>query len=71
MEKLLLKPEEAAALICVGRSKFYALLAGGVLPTVRIGRSVRVPAEALREWITSQTESPTGSQGTKGEPSRA
>jgi len=51
MEKLLLRPAEAAEVIGVGRSKAYELIASGELPSVRIGGSVRVPVEKLREWI--------------------
>src|SRR5947207_472560 len=51
VEKLLLRPAEAAEAIGVGRSKAYELIASGELPSVRIGGSVRVPVEKLREWI--------------------
>lgn len=54
MEKLLLTPPEAAALIGIGRTRVYDLIARGVLPSLRIGRSVRVPVEGLREWIEFQ-----------------
>ena len=55
MEKMLLRPVEAAELIGVGRSKLYQLLASGDLPSIRIGSSVRVPVDALRAWIARQT----------------
>ncbi len=54
MEKLLLRPAKAAEVLGLGRSKTYELLASGVLPSVRIGRSLRVPVEALRVWIKEQ-----------------
>jgi excisionase family DNA binding protein len=54
MDKLLLRPVEAAEAIGVGRSKVYELLASGELPSVRIGSSVRVPVDALRAWINRQ-----------------
>ena len=54
MDKLLLRPTEAADLIGVGRSKVYALLASGELPSIRIGGSVRVPLDALRDWIANR-----------------
>lgn len=56
MDKLLLRPIEAAEAIGVGRSKVYELLASGELPSVRIGGSVRVPVDALRAWIARQLE---------------
>ena len=55
MDRLLLRPEEAAKLLSVGRSKIYALLASGEVPSVRVGHAVRVPAEALREWVARRT----------------
>jgi len=55
MEKLLLRPVEAAEAIGIGRSKMYELLGSGAIPSIRIGSSVRVPVEALREWIARQT----------------
>jgi excisionase family DNA binding protein len=54
MEKILLRPVEAAEAIGIGRSKVYELLASGQLPSVRIGSSVRIPVEGLREWIAAQ-----------------
>jgi len=51
MEKLLLKPGEVAEMTGLGKSKTYSLLAAGVIPSVRIGRSIRVPADRLRQWI--------------------
>lgn len=59
MDRLLVKPIEAAHLLGLGRSKIYELLASGELPSVKIGKSVRVPMDALREWVTAHT---TGSE---------
>jgi excisionase family DNA binding protein len=53
MDKLLLTPVEAAALLGVGRSKVYELLKSGQLSSVRIGRSRRVPAEAVHKFVAS------------------
>jgi excisionase family DNA binding protein len=61
MDKLLLRPTEAADVIGVGRSKVYELIAKGVIPSVRIGSSVRVPVDALRAWIASQINRPEAS----------
>lgn len=51
VEKLLLKPEEAAELLSIGRSKVYELIGTGELVSVRIGTSRRIPAEALSEFV--------------------
>lgn len=56
MDRLLLRPVEAAEAIGISRSKIYELLASGELPSVRIGASVRVPVEALRAWIAEQLD---------------
>ena len=55
MDRLLLRPIEAAEAIGIGRSKVYELLASGELPSIRIGGSVRVPVDALRAWIAQQS----------------
>lgn len=53
-ERLLLRVEEVAEMLSLGRSKTYQLIASGVLPGVRLGRCVRVPADSLRRWLESQ-----------------
>jgi excisionase family DNA binding protein len=55
MEQLLLTPLEAAQVLRVGRSKVYSLLAKGELRSVRVGHSIRVPADELREWVRSRS----------------
>lgn len=52
IEKLLLKPEEAAEMLSIGRSKVYELIGTGELASVRIGSSRRVPTVALIEFVT-------------------
>ena len=42
---------EVAQLLSIGRSTVYDLVRSGELPSVRLGRSVRVTAEALRDLI--------------------
>ena len=54
-EKLLLRPKKAFELLDIGRSTGYAMIASGELPSVRIGRAVRVPVDALKQWIERQT----------------
>lgn len=55
-EKLLLGITEVAALLSLGRSKTYALIAAGELPSIRLGKSVRVPAQKLREWVQERSQ---------------
>ncbi len=64
IDRLLLRPAEAADAIGVSRSKAYELIANGTLPSVRIGTSgVRVPVAALREWIDRELAARVGSMG--------
>lgn len=51
MEKVLLTPEEAADALSLGRTKVYQLIAEGVLRSVRIGKSRRVPVAALDDLV--------------------
>ena len=50
-DKVLLRPRRVAALLDLSRSAVYEQINSGAIPSVRIGRSVRVPAEAIRELI--------------------
>lgn len=54
-EQILLKPKRAFELLDISRSTGYALIASGELPSVRIGRAVRVPVMALKQWIERKT----------------
>lgn len=56
---ILLRAEEVALQLRVGRTKVFEMLAAGELPVVRIGRSVRVPRRSLEEWVDAQTLAPT------------
>lgn len=54
-KKLLLRAEEAAELLGVGRSKVWELIWAQELPAIRIGRLVRVPRVELDLWIAQRT----------------
>jgi len=54
MEPLLLSVPEAARILSLGRSKTYFLVSRGILPSLRIGRSVLVPLEELRAWVAQR-----------------
>jgi excisionase family DNA binding protein len=55
MEKVLLTPAEAAQALGLSRTKVYELMAGGLLRSVKIGTSRRVPREALAELVERLT----------------
>ena len=51
MDKLLLRVEEAAEALGLGRAKTYELLMSGALESVTIGRRRLVSSEALRAYV--------------------
>jgi excisionase family DNA binding protein len=54
VDRLLYRPTEFAEAIGVSRSKAYEIIAAGIVPSIRVGSSVRVPVDAAREWIERQ-----------------
>ncbi len=54
MERLLLKPTEVTELLGIGRSLVYELIAQGQIPSIRLGRCIRVRRDALQKWIEEQ-----------------
>ena len=51
MDRLLLRASEVAVMIGLGKSKTYALIAAGEIPSVRLSKgAIRVSADALRRW---------------------
>jgi excisionase family DNA binding protein len=50
-DKLLLRIEEAAKRLGIGRSLMYRLVLSGQVQSVSLGRLRRVPTEVLREYI--------------------
>lgn len=50
----LLRVEQAAKVLGVGRTKVYELIGRREMPVVRIGRCVRIPRQTLDQWIRDQ-----------------
>jgi len=65
MEKLLLKPKEAAEAVGVGRTLFYRLVKAGLIPSCRVGKSIRIPVAALRAWADAQVSVQSAAGGHK------
>lgn len=63
MEALLLKPEEAAECLNIGRSKVYELMRAGALESVRIGALRRVPRKAVDACIEHLRKQTVGVSG--------
>jgi excisionase family DNA binding protein len=52
MTRLLLTVPEAAEALAISRSKLYELFAAGLVRSVRIDGSRRVPIEALETYVS-------------------
>ncbi len=50
-DKLLLKVMEAGEMLGVGRSRMYEMLYTGEIPSIRIGKSYRIPLKSLNQWV--------------------
>lgn len=61
--RLLLTVAEAAAVLGVGRTTAYGLIAGGQLEVVHIGRVARVPITAVQELVDRLRRPMSPSQG--------
>ena len=68
MEKLLLRPSEAADILGLARAQVYVLCSRGVLPAIRIGRSVRLPVAGLREYVNALAGTQRGRKQKLGRP---
>jgi excisionase family DNA binding protein len=53
---LLLRGREVAETLGISRALAYRWMQAGILPTVRVGRSVRVPQAGLLDWIERHTQ---------------
>ena len=53
MPRLLLTVPEAAEALAISRSKLYELIAAGLVRSVRIDGSRRVPVDALESYVAA------------------
>jgi excisionase family DNA binding protein len=53
-----LSAREAAAILRIGRNQLYQAVARGQLDAVRIGRSIRIPKQALLDLLTAANPPP-------------
>jgi len=51
----LLRAEEVVEMTGWSRAKVYAMAKSGEVPSLRAGRSVRIPLAALERWIEQNT----------------
>ena len=55
-QRLLLRIPEVAETLGIGRTKIYELIATGELPTIRIGRAVRISVTTLQKWVEEREQ---------------
>lgn len=60
VEVLALKPEQAAKLLQISRSRMYELIRDDQVPHVRVGNAIRIPRRALEAWLDERL---TGGRG--------
>lgn len=58
----LLKGNEVAKILNISKAFAYRLMAEGKIPTVKLGRSVRVRPENLQSFISESISQESGSQ---------
>jgi excisionase family DNA binding protein len=54
---MLLTVRDVEAELQLGRTRTYELIRSGQIPVIRLGRSVRIPRDALRCWIEANCAS--------------
>ena len=57
--KKLLTAADVRKMLSIGQTKVAELIAAKSLPTVRIGRSVRISAVSLQKWIEQHEDHQT------------
>ena len=67
MDKLLLKPSEVTQILGIGRSLVYELIARKEIPSIRLGRCIRIPSESLQRWLRDQEYQSSEMQRQDGE----
>jgi excisionase family DNA binding protein len=55
-QRLLLRIPEVAEKLGIGRTKIYEMIATGELPTIRIGRAVRISVTTLQKWVEEREQ---------------
>lgn len=50
--KLVLKPAEVAEMLSISRNRLYGLVQTKQIPSIRFGKSIRIPRKALEQCIS-------------------
>ncbi|ABG04870.1 phage transcriptional regulator, AlpA [Rubrobacter xylanophilus DSM 9941] len=62
-DKEYLKVPEVAEYLQIGRTRAYELVGSGEIPSVRIGRSLRVSRRELERWLEERRQPGIGGRG--------
>ena len=54
MDRLLVSIHDGAAMLSIGRSKMYQLIAEGKVTTVTIGRRCLIRCESIRDFVLDE-----------------
>ncbi|MCZ9884058.1 helix-turn-helix domain-containing protein [Arthrobacter sp. B2a2-09] len=57
-QPLTLSPREAAPMVPMGINQFYAAVREGVVPSLRIGNSIRIPRKKFIAWLNGENVTP-------------
>ena len=49
---LVMKVEDLMPVLCIGRNTAYELVRSGQIRSIRVGRNIRVPKEAVAEYLS-------------------
>jgi excisionase family DNA binding protein len=55
LERLALRPREAAAMLGISSRTLWSWTKAGLLPYVKIGKTLRYPVDELRAWLADQS----------------
>lgn len=55
VQRLALRPREAAKALGIGTRKLWELTNRGLVPHVRLDKSILYPVEAINRWLTEQS----------------
>ncbi len=55
-QRLLLRIPEVAETLGIGRTKIYEMIATGELPTIRVGRAIRISVSTLQKWVEAREQ---------------
>jgi excisionase family DNA binding protein len=56
MERMTMTVVEMANCLGIGRNAAYDLVKKGRVPSLKIGRQIRIPKKAFELWLTKETE---------------